>query len=262
MFQSVDHLAVAVGEENLPCSDRVIEEIVDDPVADPGPRHVELIFRITGLVGAHRMGRAERRLRPVPDQGRRPGVRDEAVGLPVVQLQRIPVVELVEDVPQIDIRGDLRYQILQVAEEIADIFPLAELPFLLKPLGVGEVMQREAEPAAASFEFFEHRKVSFQRLLVVPPFLRFDPRPFDRHAEHLVAQFVEEGEILFPEVPEVARLAGGFRIVLRLFPVPVGTVNVVAFDLVAGGRRTPDEILRKPDLIFHGKNTEHTESPF
>ena len=123
VFQPVNHFAVAVGKENLSGPDRVVEEVVDDPVTDPGTRHVKPIFRIVGLIGAHRVSCTDRCLRPVSDQCRRPSVCEKTVGLPVVQLKRVPVVEFVEDVPQINILGDLRHQILQMAKEKNDVFP-------------------------------------------------------------------------------------------------------------------------------------------
>ena len=180
----------------------------------------------------------------------------QAVGLPVVKAGRAPVIELVEDIPEIGIRRNSRHQILQVAQKKNDIFAFAEFALFFEPLRMRKMMQGQAKFDSAFFELLEHRQVMVQRLLVMYSLPGFDARPFDRHAESPMPQFAQQREILFPEIPEVARLAGRFRAVVCDFAVPVRAVNIVALDLMAGRRRSPEEPFRETDR-FRRKNSKH-----
>ena len=123
-------------------------------------------------------------------------------------------------------------------------------------------MEGEAEFDVAFFERFKHLQITPERLVVVTALFRFDPRPLDRHAEHPVSQFAQQTEILLPEIPEIARFPGRLPEVLFLFPVPAGTVDVVSFDLMSGGCGSPVEPVREGDPLFHGKDSEHAQTPW
>ena len=163
---------------------------------------------------------ADRSLRMRADEGGGLRVRNQTVCLAVVKLPGIAVVEFVENIPKIHILRDFRNQIFKVPEKAGDVLPFPELPFFLKPLRMRKMMQRQTELDSALLQFPEHRKITIESLLVVTPLFGLYAGPLDRHAEHPVLEFAQHGEILFPEVPEIARLPRRFRTVSLDFIVP------------------------------------------
>ena len=76
---------------------------------------------------------------------------------------------------------------------------------------------------------------------------RLDPRPFEAEAIGIEAKVPRELEIGAPQLEAVGRIARrlGEGRGLDVFQQPAIGIDVVAFDLVAGGGCTPDEIGRE-----------------
>jgi hypothetical protein len=70
-----------------------------------------------------------------------------------------------------------------------------------------------------------------------------DSRPLDRHAVGVEAHISEQTHVLHPAIPRIARVSGPIRQQTGLFRSPPIAVHVVAFDLVGGGRRAPQEAI-------------------
>ena len=198
----------------------MIKEVVYHPVRNARAGNVKFIIRIRGEIRRHGVRGADWSQRISADNRGGLRMRYQTVRLAVVKLQGIAVVELVENIPEIHILRDFRNQVFKMTQKEADVLPFPELPFFLEPLRMRKMVQRQTKFDSALFEFLEHCEIMIESLLVVPSFCGLYAGPLDRHAEHPVLEFAQHGEILFPEIPEIARLPRRLRTVSFDFIVP------------------------------------------
>jgi hypothetical protein len=106
-------------------------------------------------------------------------------------------------------------------------------------LGRGEVVQGHDRLEVPLAQRVDDIDVMPHRLVVPFPLFRLDARPFDGEAVGLVVQ--GRGKIEIALVPRVvlARAAGRFLHFSGLLPGPPIVVDIVAFNLVRGGRGSP-----------------------
>ncbi len=115
-----------------------------------------------------------------------------------------------------------------------------------QPERVGKMMQGDHGGHIAVAQAAQHGAVAFQGILV--PTIRggLDAAPFHRQTVGILSGLGGAVEIFLPApAPPVAGQSGFVSGVAFLLPLPPVVVGVVAFDLMGGGGRPPQEATRK-----------------